>query len=108
VRLRTAATEAAMLIQQRDENARERESLGHQLHARNLEFEEASEVRDRLVGLIEELRARLAQVEADLDVVQTRRRDAESALRRSTKRLEALDRSYPIRVGRALKRLRRR
>jgi hypothetical protein len=111
VRLRTAATEAAMLIQQRDENARERESLGHQLHARNLEFEEVSEVarseQDRLVGLIEELRARLAQVEADLDVVQTRRRDAESALRGSTRRLEALERSYLIRVARALKRLRR-
>ena len=111
VRLRTAATETAMLIQQRDENARERESLGHQLHARNLEFEEVSEVarieHDRLVGLIEELRARLAQVEADLDIVQTRRRDAESALRRTTRRLEGLERSYPIRVARVLKRLRR-
>jgi hypothetical protein len=58
--------------------------------------------------VIEGVRARLAQVEADLREVQTRRRDAEKALRSSTRRLEVLERSYPIRIARALKRLRRR
>jgi hypothetical protein len=112
VGLRTAAAEAAVVIQQRDEIARERESLGHQLHARNVEFEavcEAARIEHaRVVGVTEAVRARLAQVEADLREVQTRRRDAEKALRSSTRRLEVLERSYPIRIARAVKRLRRR
>jgi hypothetical protein len=112
VRLRAAATEAAALIQQRDENARERESFGHQLHARNLEFDEVSAAarteQDRLVDVIVAVRARLAEVEADLREVQTRRRDAEKELRSSRRRLQALERSYPVRITRVLKRMRRR
>jgi chromosome segregation ATPase len=63
---------------------------------------------ERLVGVIVAIRARLAEVEADLREVQTRRRDAEKELRSSTRRLKALERSFPIRIARALKRLRRR
>jgi chromosome segregation ATPase len=118
-RLRTATNEANVAIQQRDENAREKEALGQQLHARNLEFDELGESaraekehvvaeRDRLGRELEAVRARLAEVEADLDDVQTRRRDAEKALRVTTRRLEARERSLPIRVARAIKRVRRR
>ena len=105
VRLRTATSE-------RDEHAREVESLGHQLRARNLEFDALSETaraeRDRLVRELEAVRARLAEVEADLDEVQTRRRDAEKALRMSVRRLEARERSFPVRVARVFRRERRR
>ncbi len=123
VRLRTATNESdeeiKVAVQQRDENALEKEALGHQLHsrnlelrARNLEFDALSETaraeRDRLGRELEAVRARLAEVEADLDEVQTRRRNAEKALRVTTRRLEARERSFPIRVARAIKRVRRR
>jgi hypothetical protein len=129
-RLRTATTEVEvairereeevkLAIQQRDENALERAALGQQLHARNLEFDALGETaraekeyvfaeRDRLSRELEAVRARLAEVEADLDDVQARRRNAEKALRVTTRRLEARERSLPIRVARALKRVRRR
>jgi hypothetical protein len=118
--------ETKVAIQQRDDNAREVESLGHQLHARNLELRarnlefdalgetaraEKSHVlaeRDRIGRELEAVRARLAEVEADLDDVQTRRRDAEKALRTTTRRLEARERSFPVRVARVFRRVRRR
>ncbi|MDP9336391.1 MAG: hypothetical protein M3Q30_24190 [Actinomycetota bacterium] len=131
VRLRAATTEVEVAIrqrderdeevkfaiQQRDENALEREALGQQLHARNLEFDALCETarsekahvgdeKDRLGRDLEAVRARLAEVEADLAEVQTRRRNAEKALRMTTRRLEARERSFPVRVARAIKRVR--
>src|SRR5204863_6715899 len=111
--------ELKLATQQRDENALERAALGQQLHARNLEFDALVESaraekaygfadRDRVGRELEAVRARLAEVEADLDDVQTRRRNAEKALRDTTRRLEARERSLPIRVARAVKRVRRR
>ena len=116
--------ETRVAIQQRDEHAREMDSIGHQLHARNLElrarnleFEALCETaraekshvlaeRDRVGRELEAVRARLAEVEADLEDVQTRRRDAEKALRMSTRRLEARERSFPVRVARVFRRVR--
>jgi hypothetical protein len=118
--------ETRVAIQQRDENAREMESLERQLHARNLELrarnlefdalcetaradkEHVLAQKDGLGRELEAVRARLAEVEAVLDEVQTRRRDAEKALRVSTRRLEARERSLPVRVARAIDRVRRR
>ena len=117
--IRQRDEEVKLAIQQRDENALERAALGQQLHARNLEFDALVESargekayvvadRDRVGRELEAVRARLAEVEADLDDVQTRRRNAEKALRDTTRRLEARERSLPIRVARAVKRVRRR
>ena len=95
-----------------DENAAERESFGHQLHARNLEFDEVSAAPARsrivLVGVIVAVGARLAEVEADLGEVQT---PADATPRRSSAAratTPSLERSYPVRIARVLKRLRRR
>jgi hypothetical protein len=115
-----AQTEVA--IQERDEALRAWESLGHQLHARNVEFDATCEaarsdkerlgaeleaVRAHLGGDLEAVRARLAVVEEELSEAQTRRRDAEKALRSTTRRLQAIEGRFPIRIARAIKRLRR-
>jgi hypothetical protein len=58
-------------------------------------------------GEVAALRARLARVEATRAALQVRKREAERALRRSTRRLQALEQSFPVRVGRRLKRYQR-
>ena len=111
VRFRIAEAQTEVAIQERDEAVRARESLGHQLHARNVEFDAVSETarsdKARLGGDLEAVRARLAVVDDNLSEAQTRRRDAEKALRSTTRRLQALEGRFPIRVARAIKRLRR-
>ena len=106
-RYRIASTEGAAARQLS-------ESLGHQLHARNLEFDAMEQFAraetERVLDLGHELdaaRNRIQAIEADLAEVQAARRAAEKAARESRRRLQLLERSRLLRLSRALKRARR-
>jgi hypothetical protein len=102
------------LVQERDELRQAKESVKHQLHARNLEFDALTELARvetaRAVELGHDLhaaRTRINAVEADLAEVNGRRRAAEKEARDAQRRLQALERSRLLRISRALKQLRR-
>ena len=102
------------LVQERDEYRRAKESVKHQLHARNLEFDALTDLARvetaRAVELGHDLhaaRTRINAVEADLAEVNGRRRAAEKEARDAQRRLQALERSRVLRISRALKQLRR-
>jgi hypothetical protein len=117
LRISEAETDAAIqardqMIYERDGATRERDSLGHQLHARNLEFDvETESVRteraraDQIGHDLAAVRVRIGEVHADLDDVQARRRAAEKALRESERKVKTLENSRPIRIARLFKRL---
>ena len=112
VRSRVADARAEAAEQLNVELARDNDSLGHQLHARNLEFDALTEltraetVRGTEFGHeLHYARARIQAVEGDLAEVQERRRVAEKAARDSARRLATLERSRLLRVVRALKQL---
>ncbi|MDQ1382896.1 MAG: hypothetical protein QOG65_275, partial [Actinomycetota bacterium] len=90
------------------------ESLGHQLHARNLEFDALVQLARAETQRVEAFghdldaaRKRIHEIEADLAEVQARRRAAEKEVRESQRRLQTLEGSRLLRVSSALKQLRR-
>jgi hypothetical protein len=111
---RSAATRYRIATTERDAALQLGESLGHQLHARNLEFDALVQLARTETERAEEFghdldaaRKRIHEIEADLAGVQTRRRAAEKEARESERRLQMLERSRLLRVSRALKQLRR-
>jgi hypothetical protein len=112
---RRAAAGRYRIATTRADNAEElAESLGHQLHARNLEFDTLTQLARAETDRVEEFghdlhlaRERIKEVEADLGQVQLRRREAEKAARESMRRLKALEQGRLLRVMRALHQLRR-
>jgi hypothetical protein len=111
---RSAATRYRIAATEADAARQLSESLGHQLHARNLEFDALVQLARAETQRVEAFghdldaaRKRIHEIEADLAEVQARRRAAEKEVRESQRRLQTLEGSRLLRVSSALKQLRR-